>query len=673
MRYFLLLCLACVVYNSNAQDTSKAYKSQLIKQQYDARLKAASPAVQQIINARNAELKTRGKSFTVGLTSVYGKDLKSITGVTPNFKPTDLPTPPARFQALGDQPNCLVLHCTANDRRVDMREAGIITNIGDQQQCGSCTIFGTIACLETAWLLKNGGNANELNLSEAQVMNCFVGFKCGPNIPTAPAGFVTDHNIVLESAWPYAQRDAGIDCNSVHSESSPFRARRWGYVSGTVFNPSPDVRSIKEAIVRYGSVMSLMQVTDNFQLYQNGVYDMNDQTGIIPNHTVQIIGWDDDLQAWLIKNSWGDWWGQGGFAWIRYNTNLIGAYSAWIEAEQGNNAPCAVVTNNPYTQPANAALSYDDLVSMFKWNRLFRLQNRTNRLSLEVDDPVVGAEKGIKVQQWEAHGPIPFGSDGHNQEWIFLQAGRVDNKPVFKILNNGFMKFLTDNGSGSASTQPGNGSNNQKWIVEVLSNGNPAVVKLKNIQSNRYIEMPSGLNSNGSAYRMSDGSNAPGQQFNLSSIAFGGPPEGKFFFKPAHADNMALDKPGGSTSNGTMLQLWSKMANNSNQSWQISYDENLNSYYVYANADNRKILEDLSFATNDGARLGIWDRVDGNNLNQRWIIIPIVRKSGRYVLFNVHSMKVMDATAQGRNNGTPIQQWEYVNAESEEWLLEQFR
>ena len=49
------------------------------------------------------------------------------------------------------------------------------------------------------------------------------------------------------------------------------------------------------------------------------------------NHVVVLIGWDDQRQAWLVKNSWGETWGEQGFGWIAYGSNNVGLYAAWIQ------------------------------------------------------------------------------------------------------------------------------------------------------------------------------------------------------------------------------------------------------------------------------------------------------------------------------------------------------
>ncbi|MGZ5021991.1 MAG: C1 family peptidase, partial [Chthoniobacterales bacterium] len=58
----------------------------------------------------------------------------------------------------------------------------------------------------------------------------------------------------------------------------------------------------------------------------------NDSTPV--NHAIVIVGWDDDLGAWHIKNSWGKCdrcWGESGFGWVAYGANHIGYGAAWVK------------------------------------------------------------------------------------------------------------------------------------------------------------------------------------------------------------------------------------------------------------------------------------------------------------------------------------------------------
>ena len=106
------------------------------------------------------------------------------------------------------------------------------------------------------------------------------------------------------------------------------KAITWGYVK---YPPHklPSVRELKTALIAYGPLVMPIFFDDCFRDYKSGVF--NERNMLPPNHAVLLVGWDDDKGAWLVKNSWGEQWGEKGFGWVKYGSNNIGKYAAWID------------------------------------------------------------------------------------------------------------------------------------------------------------------------------------------------------------------------------------------------------------------------------------------------------------------------------------------------------
>ena len=68
--------------------------------------------------------------------------------------------------------------------------------------------------------------------------------------------------------------------------------------------------------------------------YQGGIFS-DDEASKEPTHIVSIVGWGYDptleKQYWIIRNSWGVYWGLSGFAFIEMGSNILGIerHVAW--------------------------------------------------------------------------------------------------------------------------------------------------------------------------------------------------------------------------------------------------------------------------------------------------------------------------------------------------------
>ena len=75
-----------------------------------------------------------------------------------------------------------------------------------------------------------------------------------------------------------------------------------------------DEEALKGLVYHYGAVQtSIRAFDDTFKQYESGVY--GDCLGNSTNHAIVIVGYgnEDGEDYWILKNSWGTNWGEGGY------------------------------------------------------------------------------------------------------------------------------------------------------------------------------------------------------------------------------------------------------------------------------------------------------------------------------------------------------------------------
>jgi len=188
-----------------------------------------------------------------------------------------------------------------------------ITPVRNQGGCGSCWIFAATAALEgTHWVYRH----EALDISEQAVLSCFsAGWGCGGGWPEAVYEWYRDETAFLETCMPYQANDqipcATEECPTVSQINT------WFYIAN-------NVDDIKAAVLQ-APIAVCFDVYSDFNGYFGGCYSHYDD-GSSPEagHCVLITGWDDNIcpgGAWRAKNSWGPFWGDDGYFWIKYENN----------------------------------------------------------------------------------------------------------------------------------------------------------------------------------------------------------------------------------------------------------------------------------------------------------------------------------------------------------------
>jgi C1A family cysteine protease len=218
-------------------------------------------------------------------------------------------------------------------------QAGVnyVSPIRDQGNCGSCWAFAATAALESQVMLSQG---LATDLSEQVMVSCSGAGSCGGGSPTGAANYLVSTGLPPESYDPYTATD--LSCSSALSGWQNVTQKVWGIRSIPM-----TVTDIENAVATYGPVTTTMAVYNDFYYYAGGVYQYT-SGAYAGDHAITIVGYDHANQYFIVKNSWGGWWGEGGYFRIAYSqmTNSI-RFGSGTLAYYSSTAQPSIALNSP--------------------------------------------------------------------------------------------------------------------------------------------------------------------------------------------------------------------------------------------------------------------------------------------------------------------------------------
>jgi C1A family cysteine protease len=208
----------------------------------------------------------------------------------------------------------------ANATTVDWRDEGAVNAVKDQGACGSCWSFSAIAALEGAYFL--AGN-DLLSFSEQQLVECaginYGNMACYGGWYYQAWDYLKTHKSELEADYPYVSGTTGLWSQCSDDEHT-------GYTNVASYSALESTsEALMDALNDRPVSIAIEADTMTFQQYTTGVITSS-LCGTTLDHAVTAVGYgtdaDSGVEYFLVRNSWGEVWGEEGYVKIAVTDGL---------------------------------------------------------------------------------------------------------------------------------------------------------------------------------------------------------------------------------------------------------------------------------------------------------------------------------------------------------------
>ncbi|XVF25663.1 hypothetical protein REPUB_Repub13aG0232900 [Reevesia pubescens] len=280
----------------------RVYENQSEK---DKRFKIFKDNLEYIENFNNAGNRTYKLGINEFADLTHDEFLAARTGYKKRDNPTTTSiTSSFRYESMTEVPTSL-----------DWREQGAVTPVRNQGRCGCCWAFSSVAAMEGITQIKTG---KLISMSEQQLLDCSTnGGNRGCNggwMTNAYEYIMENQGLTTEQNYPYE----GMQGICAIEKATALVAN----ISNYEEVPTNNEEAILKAVTNQPVSVAIDGEGRDFKFYSGGVF--SGYCGNSLTHAVTIIGYgtsEEGIKYWLIKNSWGQSWGENGYMRIQRDVN----------------------------------------------------------------------------------------------------------------------------------------------------------------------------------------------------------------------------------------------------------------------------------------------------------------------------------------------------------------
>jgi cathepsin X len=233
------------------------------------------------------------------------------------------------------------------------------------QYCGSCWAHGAVSALGDRVKIARNAKGTDINLAVQHILNCGnvgschggsvdgpyqwlheisrqtgTGISYATSQPYMACSSESREGLCSAGKWDCSAENVARTCSTFPPEGKCVGLSRYPNVTISEYGSIQGADAMQKEIYSRGPISCGIDAAPILQ-YQGGVYK-GDGEGI--DHVISVVGWGQEHEEnyWIVRNSWGEFWGEMGYIRVAFGSLMVEDQCSWAvpDAITTQNYPC---------------------------------------------------------------------------------------------------------------------------------------------------------------------------------------------------------------------------------------------------------------------------------------------------------------------------------------------